>query len=256
MDPAALSALDCNYLDANRAFVVCSDTGEYLERRGVAIVSCGLRVRQLNWAFLKPPYDDLEASAAAARAYFAERELPFRVSFRAADRARCAPALEAAGWRKKVEPIPGMTLALPALHPAPPAGLVIEEVQAAGELVAFREAAFAGFGFPVGAAHIFLNERLLALPNVRLFAGRAGGEVVATSILVATGEVAGIYWVATLEGQRGRGYGAALTWAAAAGGAALGCTVASLQASELGRPVYARMGFAHVLDYDCLHPPE
>ena len=80
--------------------------------------------------------------------------------------------------------------------------------------------------------------------------------VVATSILFTTGDVEGIYWVATLEEQRGRGYGEALTWAAALGGQRAGCRIASLQASQLGRPVYARMGFAHVLDYEHLLPPE
>jgi predicted GNAT family acetyltransferase len=94
------------------------------------------------------------------------------------------------------------------------------------------------------------------LPQVRLYSGLVDGAVVATSILVATGAVAGIYWVATIEEQRGRGYGEALTWAAAAGGRELGCAIASLQASKAGRPVYARMGFEHVLDYEYLHPAE
>jgi GNAT superfamily N-acetyltransferase len=75
-------------------------------------------------------------------------------------------------------------------------------------------------------------------------------------VLAATGSVGGIHWVATLEGRRGRGHGEALTWAAVAGGREAGCRVASLQASKLDRPVYARMGFAHVLDYEHLLPLE
>jgi len=253
---AVLSALDCNFLDAQRIFMGFSDTGEYVERRGVAIASCGLRVRELNFGFLKPPYDDVAATAAAVRAYFAERKLPFRIALRSADRGRCAPALEAGGWRRKSDPAPGMTLALPASPPAPPSGLTIEPVRTPEQLVGFREAAFAGFGYPVASAHIFLNERLLALPQVRMYVGLVGGVAVVTSMLVATGDVAGIYWVATAPGQRGRGYGEALTWAAAAGGQDFGCGIASLQASKMGRPVYARMGFVHVLDYEYLHPPE
>jgi hypothetical protein len=61
--------------------------------------------------------------------------------------------------------------------------------------------------------------------------------------------------VATLEEHRGNGYGEALTWAAVEGGREFGCRLASLQASKLGQPVYARMGFAHVLDYQSLLPP-
>jgi GNAT superfamily N-acetyltransferase len=256
VDPGVLSPPDCNFLDANRIFMAFSERGEYLERRAVAIACCGLPVQELNWGFLKPPYDDVEGTAAAVRAYFAERNLPFRVSFRGADRARCAPALDAAGWRHGGDPAPGMTLALPATPSPAPAGLGIEEVRTAEQLVGFREAAFRGFGYPVAAARLFLGERLLTLPNVRLYAGRSGDAVVATSMLITTGDVAGIYWVATLEEQRGRGYGAALTWAAAVGGEQRGCRIASLQASKQGRPVYARMGFAHVLDYEHRLPPE
>jgi hypothetical protein len=32
--------------------------------------------------------------------------------------------------------------------------------------------------------------------------------------------------------------------------------MASPQASRLGRPVYARVGFDHVLDHEYLHPPD
>jgi GNAT superfamily N-acetyltransferase len=255
VDRATLHSLDLNFLDANRTFMGVSTTGEYVERRQVAIACCGLPVQSLNWGFLKPPYEDLGPTAEAVRAYFTGRKLPFQLTFRDAERAP-ARALEAAGWRRRADPTPGMALAMPASIPAPPAPLAIEEVRSPGQLAAFREAAFRGFGYPVAAAKIFLNERLLGVPGVRLYAGRVAGEVVATSALIATGAVGGIYWVATLEEQRGRGYGEALTWAAVAGGREAGCRVASLQASQLGRPVYARMGFAHVLDYEQLLAPD
>jgi len=253
--PLRLSAFDYNYLDANRIFMAVSDRGEYLERRDVAIVCCGMPVAMLNWGFLKPPYDDLGGTAASVRSYFADRKLDFRLTFRG-DQRDSVRALEAGGWHRKSEPTPAMTLAMPTTLPTPPSALEIQEVRTPGELVAYREAAFRGFGFPVAGAHIFLNDRLLVLPEVRLYAGLVEGMAVATSMLVATGAVAGIYWVATVEEQRGRGYGEALTWAAVAGGRELGCRHASLQASKLGRPVYARMGFEHVLDYEYLHPPE
>jgi len=256
MDRDVLPALDSNYLDANRIFVSDSNTGEYRERRDVAIVSCGLPVEPLNFGFLKPPYHDLAATAAAVGSYFTDRKLPFQLTFREGGRDPSIENLESTGWRRKPEPIPGMTLAMPASPGKPPTGLAIQEVGTHEQLVGFREAAFRGFGYPVSAARIFLNERMLALPQVRLYAGLVDGAVVSTSMLIATGVVAGIYWVATLEQQRGRGYGEALTWAAIAGGREFGCRIASLQASKLGQPVYARMGFEHVLDYASLLPPK
>lgn len=252
-DPTPLD-LDHNYVEANRILVAFTKRGAYHERAGVAIVSSGLPVEALNWGLLRPPFDDVVASAAAVRAAFATARLPHRLVFRS-EYAEALRPLESEGWRRKQEPTPGMTLAVPAAVPPAPAGLAIRPVRTAAELAAYREAAFLGFGFPPGGAPIFLHERLLALSHVRLYAGVAeGGAVVATSMLVATGAVAGIYWVATRPEHRGRGYGEALTWAAVAGGRALGCRVACLQASASGYPVYARMGFAHAFDYDHLHP--
>ncbi len=255
MSHEAMSAMDCSYLDAQRIFMSCSDTGEYLERKDVAIASCGLPVEQLNFGFPKPPFDDLRATADAVRTYFGSRELPFQLTFRAGDRRRAAEALESSGWHGRHDPTPGMALAIPGAIPAPPARLAIETVRTPEQLVAFREVAFRGFGHPVAAAHIFFNEHLLAVPQVRLYAGAVDGTVVATSVMVATAGVAGVYWVVTSEEQRGNGYGAAITWAAVGGGREFGCRMASLQASKIGRPVYARMGFEHVIDYEYLYPP-
>ena len=256
MDRDTLASLDWNYLDASRVFVGSSKRGEYLERRDVAIVSCGLAVQSLNFGFLKPPYDDVDATAAAVRAYFTERGLPFQLTLRDGDARRGARALEACGWRRWSDATPGMALPTPASSPGSPPGLRVERVRTPEELVAFRETAFRGFGYPVTAARTFLGEHLLALPHAQLYSGLVDGGVVATSMLIATGRVAGIYWVATLEEHRGRGHGEALTWAAVRGGRELGCSIASLQASRLGRPVYARMGFEHVLDYAHFLPPE
>jgi len=256
MSDDALRALDENYVDANRIFVASSTRGEYRERRDVAIVCCGLPAETLNWGFLKPPYADPPATAAAVLAYFAERKLPFNLTLRERDPRPLLDSLTAAGWRRKQDPTPGMTLALPAQAPAPPASLTIESVRSQPQLAAFREVAFRGFGYPPAIAHLFLPDRLLELPQVRAYSGLVDGQVVATSLLITSGRVAGIYWVATLEDQRGRGYGEALTWAAVRGGSELACDVASLQASKLGRPVYTRMGFAHALDYEHLLPPE
>jgi GNAT superfamily N-acetyltransferase len=95
-----------------------------------------------------------------------------------------------------------------------------------------------------------LTPQLVARPQVAAFVGRVEGAPVASAMLIASGPVAGIYWVATVPEARRRGYGEALTWAAVEAGRRAGCAVASLQASAMGRPVYARMGFQHVIDYE------
>jgi predicted GNAT family acetyltransferase len=73
---------------------------------------------------------------------------------------------------------------------------------------------------------------------------------VTTGFGVRTGNTIGVYNIATLEMARRRGYGAAMTARVVADGAADGCDVAILQASEMGRPIYERLGFRTVIGRD------
>ena len=64
-----------------------------------------------------------------------------------------------------------------------------------------------------------------------------------------TGRTVGVYSIATVGAARRRGYGAAMTARIVADGVAAGCDVAILQASEMGRPIYERLGFRTVVHY-------
>jgi hypothetical protein len=123
-----LSGLDCNYLDAYRIFMGCSETGEYREHKRVAVACCGLPVLEFNWGFLKPPYDDLHATAAEVRSYFENRKLPFRLTFRHLEHQH-VEKLEGIGWHRKDDPTPGMTLTLPESPSATTTSLAIVEVR-------------------------------------------------------------------------------------------------------------------------------
>jgi ribosomal protein S18 acetylase RimI-like enzyme len=69
------------------------------------------------------------------------------------------------------------------------------------------------------------------------------GKPVATAGLFCAAESAGIYHVATLPEARGRGIGTALTSALMAEGRARGYEVAVLIATDMGIPIYRRLGF-------------
>ena len=234
-----LAAADWNYGLSNVAFFGSSLSGEVVERHGLHLASCGFPVREFNFAWLRPPFSDLEGSLRRGREYFGALELPFRFMVRSQFEWVCRDALRDAGLHE-VARFPGMILD-PLRDGAAPRE----------DLVRYQETAFAGFGFPATNGRVFLTDRLLEMPSVRLYLGLAGGRPVCTSALCATGPVAGIYWVATLPEARGRGFGEAITWSAVRGGIGLGCRFASLQASAMGRPVYERMGFATPLHYLC-----
>ena len=90
---------------------------------------------------------------------------------------------------------------------------------------------------------------MLERSDVRFFLGSLDGRTVATSFAVRTLDVVGVYGVGTDESVRRRGIGTAMTWACLGAGRDWGCTTAILQASEMGRGVYASMGFRPVTSY-------
>ena len=76
------------------------------------------------------------------------------------------------------------------------------------------------------------------------------GEPDTTGVGVRIGRTIGIYNIATIESARRQGLGAAITERVAADGAAAGCDVAILQSSPMGRPIYERLGYRTLVEYD------
>jgi GNAT superfamily N-acetyltransferase len=90
----------------------------------------------------------------------------------------------------------------------------------------------------------------LADQRVVVAVGYEAGVPVSGAAAIRSGSTVGIYAVATVERARRRGYGRAVTWAAIdAGRSAWGGTVAVLQSTALGMPVYASLGFVVVGHY-------
>jgi GNAT superfamily N-acetyltransferase len=148
---------------------------------------------------------------------------------------------------------PGMAVAVHELVEPPPVdGLEIRRVHTEADLDAY-----VGVYAPIlSPSQAFTDLFVRAVRRMGLgedapeenFIGLLHGEPVATTSLVTAGGAAGIYNVTTVEAARGRGIGAAITAAAVRHGAAKGLTVATLQASTMGRPVYERLGFEFVCD--------
>jgi GNAT superfamily N-acetyltransferase len=128
-----------------------------------------------------------------------------------------------------------------------PAALIIEEVEDTKGLITYHTVLTKGFGMPdfVGEAFcdIFADMGLGKHLPWRLYIGRLRGEAVATSMLMLTGGVAGIYNVASLAEARGQGIGAAMTLAPLMDAREMGYRIGILQSSEMGLNVYRRLGF-------------
>jgi ribosomal protein S18 acetylase RimI-like enzyme len=95
-----------------------------------------------------------------------------------------------------------------------------------------------------------LGPAFAADSDVRLAVGYVEDAPVARAAAIRSGSTIGIYVVETAERFRRRGFGRAVTWAAIeAGVAAWGGSIAVLQSSEMGVPVYASMGFRVIARY-------
>jgi len=142
---------------------------------------------------------------------------------------------------------PGMAVDLHALNDAlpHPAGLEVVPVEDEQGLRQWIRVIVASFRLPpevelpLAALYGSLG---LGWP-ARLYLGLWNGQPVATSKLLLSSGVAGIYWVGTLPEARGRGIGTAITLAPLREARAQGYRIGILEAFPLGINVYRRIGF-------------
>ena len=152
------------------------------------------------------------------------------------------------------EVIPGMVLdPIPNARPRPPRALKIRRVRSPKEVDDHLQTGAVGFGAPQDYFDVWKPGILAGASGPwsrgSSYIGYAGGKPASTSLMIRTGDVAGIYFVSTLPEFRRRGFGEAMTWRAVADGRAAGCKLSCLQASKMGRPIYERLGFRVVEEY-------
>lgn len=126
-----------------------------------------------------------------------------------------------------------------------PAGLEIVLVQDQAVLRDWIDVMRIGFGLPDSSVQrLFELFAAVALaPPMHTYLATLEGRPVATSQLFVGAGVAGIYNVTCLPDARGRGIGGAVTRAPLREARRQGCGLGILQASDLGYPVYRRLGF-------------
>ncbi|MBT8486897.1 MAG: GNAT family N-acetyltransferase [Phycisphaerae bacterium] len=125
-----------------------------------------------------------------------------------------------------------------------PDGYTCREVMPA-EADAWARAVSDGYGLPRAIGRLFGVDRAAArAPGAaHYYAAEHEGRMVATSLVFLHDGLAGIYGVATLPEHRGRGLGGHLTAEPLRAAWRRGYTTGLLQASEMGAPVYTRLGF-------------
>lgn len=239
-------AADSNFLASFRKLVEHSPGGELHEPAGVFAFVTGLPIGYFNGCVIVAPAGTADLESAIG--WLLATELPFRVWIRE----ELAPLLSAVtarhGLVEDERRFPGMALAPIPDPPRPPPGVALRDVADMRSLDEHRGILLAD-GADASVVRRLLPETMLSDPDVALSTVLLDGQPVGYSLAIRSGEVCGVYNVATLPAARRRGVGTAATWAAVAAGRRWGCRVAVLQSSEMGQSVYEAMGFRTVVRY-------
>jgi ribosomal protein S18 acetylase RimI-like enzyme len=114
---------------------------------------------------------------------------------------------------------------------------------------AICDEAYPSIGMPPGIFTATFAPDALLREDVRACLGYADGRPVACAHVSLAEDVGMIGWVGALPEARGLGLAAACTVWATNQAFAAGADVASLQASEMGEPIYERLGYEHLYAY-------
>jgi ribosomal protein S18 acetylase RimI-like enzyme len=158
------------------------------------------------------------------------------------------PVLQAHGMRHTYD-APGMTADLTAvpLDVPLPEGVTIRRLTSAAEMTHWLDVFMPAFSLPPEQAGAWRDAYVHCGfgddAPWQHFVAFLGDQPVATTSSHLHGDLAGIYFVATLAAARGRGIGSAVTRAAMRHARDAGATVAALQSSESGYSVYRGLGF-------------
>ncbi len=143
---------------------------------------------------------------------------------------------------------PGMAIDLYDMHEtvSRPSNLTITEVDGIDDLKIWCHVTAIGYGIRERGEQALLDwfKKDVALQQpLKFYLGWLKGKPVATSLLFLAEGVAGLYFVATIPEARHQGIGHAITLKPLQEARKMDYRVGILQASEMGEPVYLRMGF-------------
>jgi hypothetical protein len=135
-------------------------------------------------------------------------------------------------------------------EPAPPAGVELRRVddpQSIREFGVVNGEAYTVYGIPndVMESNFSEPERWLR-PDNSAFVAEVDGAVAAAALVHVSHDAGCVAFVATHSGHRGRGLGELVSRAATNAGFGLGAGFVHLQASPMGEPIYARIGYKEI----------
>jgi GNAT superfamily N-acetyltransferase len=216
---------------------------------GVAVCLTGLDDDEQNTSLIEREPDDATAALAEAEGVFRAHGRSLGIDV---ERGR-HPDVDAALQAMDLEMVatrPAMAVSVQDVQPAQvPAGVEIVRVTDPELLADLVDVEVGAFETDRAVAEGLLAPSQLPLPNVRLYAALSDGRAVAQAVTNTQRGAVGVFGVATLPEYRRRGIGTAIT-AFAIDDVRSETDLAWLQSTEMARPLYERMGFRPVSDWD------
>lgn len=243
--------VEANLRESFRALAAGRDRADVTELSGVTLASLGVTFQMFNAAFLNEPVETRSAliqRVEMACRHFDSKKMPWSFwvceDWIAGDVRRAVSRVCADFGLRFVSDLPGLAAVELEAGRSRPVDLEIVEVASTSRMLDFRAVGALCFRVPPAwFAEVFRDE-VWRGGRFRCFVGYRDGAPVATSALLEDWGVAGIYNVATLPGQRHRGYAEAVTRHAIR--AARRADTAILQSTAEGGRMYRKMGFRDV----------
>lgn len=254
MDPARRCQLaDHNLAQALRHFARHAGGAELVEQSRTLLFASAARFTGAfhAGAVRLDPAADPAGVLAVARWFAGAHDRDLTVWASAHADAGLAQAAQADGLPARPAVV-GMAIDAPPASPHVPADVdlvQVTDIDTAAQFAEVHRHVFTAEGRPVQAVEHFASPSTLLAPQISAFVARLQGRPAACAMCLTTEQVAGIYWVATRVDARRRGLGDLLTRTAARAGFAHGARLVVLQATNLGGPVYHRIGFLPFTSY-------
>jgi hypothetical protein len=248
MDLELAALLDENLLAATREFGrwqaggVCMESDGLLTVAGSTAFPVGYANCVLRTDRTVAPTEVLERAAA----FFAPRGRGFTVFARGAFDRDLEEALQRAGVTSLMD-TPCMVIDEPLALPQLTAGCALRAVTDEAGAAAVCEVnaeAYQTLGLPADETRaLYGPPRRLLAPHYVTCLGYRDGVPVSTAMVIFSPLLAGVYWVGTTSGARRTGLAEACTRQVTNAAFERGARAVTLQASPMGEPIYARLGY-------------
>lgn len=226
---------------------------------GNSVIRTGFPDQDLNVVFIFKPPECASEIVQSARQILVDSKANFEVVVSTEAKEAAFPIVRELNLTM-LRKDPGMFLdRLPESVHGTPDNLEIRRVKSPDELSAFFKTMNEGFGsrsdlfdpFVEEIRQRWMNTSHDTVETPSFYLGYYLGRPVSTSLRITTDGIAGIYGVSTLEQFRRRGFGEAMVQRALVDGRLEeACRTSFLQASEMGRPIYERIGYRVVSEYE------